>query len=141
MIRGSVRHGPRRGDRVELIRVVEHGGLRRPGCTGVVVDGHGVDELGEDAAVEILGAGLDQADPELDVAKEPALVGRPEGGRTPELDCSAGVVQERRGDKQVGSQPRMDLSGVPADRPHGDGVLEQPAGVVVVHVGARRKLP
>jgi hypothetical protein len=41
----------RRGDRVELVRVVEDGGLGRPGRTPVVVDSDGVDELGERFAI------------------------------------------------------------------------------------------
>jgi len=46
---------PRRGDGVELIRVVEHGRLRGACGTAVVVDGDGVDDLGEHSSFEPAG--------------------------------------------------------------------------------------
>ncbi len=129
-----------RGDRVELVRVVEHRGLGRPGRAPVVVDGDGVDELGERVAVELGRPRLDQPDPELDVAQESALLGRSKGRRTAELECPADVVEQRRRYQQVRPQPRMHLCAVPADRRHRDGVLEQSAGVVVVEIRARGEL-
>jgi hypothetical protein len=66
-----------------------------------VVDGDGVDDLGEGGRVERLSPRLDQTDPELDVAEEPALVGGPEVRRRAELVCSAGIVEERRCEEQI----------------------------------------
>jgi hypothetical protein len=46
-------------DRVELVRVVEHGGLGRPGRPRLVVDGDGVEQLGADLDLESRRALLD----------------------------------------------------------------------------------
>jgi hypothetical protein len=120
--------------------VVQHGRLGRAGRSGVVMGGDGVHQLGEHVALERLGPRLEQADAELDVAEEPALVGRPKVRRPPELHRAAGVVEQSRRHEQVAPQPWVDLSRVAADRGHRHGVLEQSAGVVVMDFGARRQL-
>ena len=90
-------------------------------------------------AVRPCGALVDQPEPELDVTEQPALVGRRvNAGPAAELEHAADVVDERRGEQQVGSQPRMQLRGLAAERRHADRVLEQPARVGVVVVRRRR---
>jgi hypothetical protein len=50
-----VRNRPCGRDGVELVRVVEHGRLRGPRGAAVVMDGDGVDDLGEHAPLEPAG--------------------------------------------------------------------------------------
>ena len=101
--------GPRSRDRVELVRVVEDGGLCRPRGPGVVVRADGVQNLGEDAAVEPVGALLDQAQAEVDVAEELALGGREEERAAVELADAPDIVEKRGGEKQVRAQARVEL--------------------------------
>ena len=79
---------------------------------------------------------LDQAQPEMDVAEQAPLLGLAEGRAAPELDRAADVVQERRGEQEVAAQPWMQLRRLATQRRDADRVLEQPAGVAVVTVGA-----
>ena len=120
--------------------MVEDRCLGRSSRTRVVMDGDGVEELSKRAAVECVGTRLDQPDPELDVTEEAALVRGPEDRCTAELERPAGVVQERRRQQEIGAQAWMHLRCVPADGRDGDGVLEEPARVVVVDLRARRQL-
>ena len=52
---------------------------------------------------------------------------------------AADVVQERRGQQQVGVEPRVELGRLPAQRGHRHRVLEQAAGVGVVRLGRRAR--
>ena len=85
---------------------------------------------------------LEQLLAEHDVAEQPALVGEPDLGAVGELARLAQVVHERRGDQQVGVQPRVQLAGLERERADRDGVLEQAAEVgVVAAARARRAAP
>src|SRR5215218_4623688 len=91
-------HGPGGGDRVELIRVVEDGRLRRPGGAGVVVARDRVQKLGARLRVEAASALVDQAQAEVDVSEQAPLPGRPEHGSGRQLAGSSDVVDERGGE-------------------------------------------
>ena len=79
---------------------------------------------------------LDQPQPEMDVPEQTTLLGLAERRPAPELDRSPDVVQERGGEQQVVAQARVELRRLAAQRRDADRVLEQPAGVAVVPVGA-----
>ena len=83
---------PRGGDRVELVRVVEHGGLGRPRAARVVMHGHGVEQLGPHLDLQRRRALLDQPQAEMDVAEQPALVRRAERRPALELERPADVM-------------------------------------------------
>jgi hypothetical protein len=74
------------------------------------------------------------------VAEEPAFLRGSERRRPSELERPADIVQEGRRHEQVGPKPGMHLGRVATDGRHGNGVLEQPTGVVVVDARARREL-
>ena len=76
----SVADGPRGGDGVELVRVVEDGRLGRPGGVAVVMRRDRVQELGPRRRVEAVRSLLDQPQAEMHVAEQPALLGRPKRG-------------------------------------------------------------
>ena len=135
--RSGLGHGTRRGDRVELVRVVEHGRLGGARRAGVVVAGDRVQQLGAGCRVEPVGALLDQAQAEMDVAEQAPLLGEPVRRGGAELERAADVVQERGGEEQVGAESRMELRRLAAERGDADGVLEQAAGVAVVPVRGR----
>ena len=97
-------------------------------------------QLGANGRVEAARPFLDEAKPQMDVAEEPALFGRPEGGAAPELPDAADVVQECCREDEVGAEPRVELRRFPNERRHADRVLEQAARVGVVCVG-RRQVP
>ena len=84
------------------------------------------------------GALVEQAQPELDVAEQPALVGEADLGAERELARLAEVVDDRRRQQQVLVQARVQRAGLQGQRRHRDGVLEQPAEVGVV-AGARAR--
>ena len=88
----SVADRPRRGGRVELVRVVEDDRLGGAGCRAVVVRGDRVQELGPERGIEAAGPLVDEPHPELDVAEQCALRGRPEGRTPAELAYAADVV-------------------------------------------------
>ena len=115
--------------------MVEDGRLGCARGADVVVAGDRVQQLGGSAEL------LEQPEPEVDVAEQASLVGRREDRRPPELARPADVVDERRGEQQVGAQARMDLGELAAERRDADRVLEQPAGVRVVAVRGRRIRP
>jgi hypothetical protein len=111
--------------------VVEHGRLGGASRTHVVVAGDRVQELGGRAEL------LEGAQPEVDVAQQASLIGRREERRPAELLDAADVVDERRGDEQVGRQSRVDLGQLAGERRDADRVLEQAACIRVVAVGCR----
>ena len=119
--------------------MVEDSGLGGAGRAAVVVGRDSMDELRAYARVELTRVLLDQPDAEVDVPEQPAFRGRREAGRRPKLDGSPRVVDERRGEQEVGAEPRMELCDLAADRRHADGVLQQPARVPVVSVRRRRE--
>jgi hypothetical protein len=119
--------------------VVQDGGLGRPGRAGVVMRRDRVKQLRLRLRVERLGTLLDQPEPEVDVAEQPALRGLAETGAGAELRGAADVVEQRGGEEQVAAQPRVELAELAADRRDADGVLEQPAGVVVMPVRCGRQ--
>jgi hypothetical protein len=93
--------------RVELIRVVEDSSLGGAGRLPVVVGGDGVEELGENRRVEISCPPLDQAQPEVDVSEQSALLGLAKRGPATELTHTPDVVQERCSEQEVGAQARV----------------------------------
>src|SRR5919206_3138916 len=76
----------------------------------------------------------------MDVAEETALVRLAEDRAAAELERPAGVVEERRREEQVGTEPRMELRRVAAQGRHADRVLEEPARVRVVVLERRREV-
>jgi uncharacterized protein (DUF1015 family) len=119
--------------------VVEDSGFRRAARSAIVVAGDRMQQLGQDRRVELdcRRALLDRAQPEVDVSEQATLGGRREGRPAAELADTADVVEERRGDEQVGAQPRVELRRLAAECRDADGVLEQAACVAVVTVGSR----
>ena len=97
----SLADGPGGGLRVELVRVVEDGGLGRAGRLPVVVDGDRVQELGAHRGVERRRPLLDQPQPEVDVPEQPPLLGLAERRAAPELERAPDVVEERRREQEV----------------------------------------
>src|SRR5438045_977400 len=100
--------GARSGDRVELVRVVEDGGLGGPGGTGVVMGGDAMEQLCALGRGQSFRAFLDQAQAEVDMTEQPALVGRCERRPACELERPAGVVDERGRKQKLAAQPRME---------------------------------
>ena len=131
-----VADGPGRGLRVELVRVVEHGGLGRPRGLPVVVDGDRVQELGPGLGVQARGPFLDQPQAEMDMTEQAPLLGLAERRAASELDGSPDVVQERGGEEEIVAEARVELRRLAAEGGDTDRVLEQPTGVAVVPVGA-----
>ena len=99
---GYVRDGPRRGDGVELVRVVEHRRLGRARRARVVVEATACRSSARTSAVERLGALLDQPQPEVDVAEQPPLVGRRERRRRGRARACGRHRGERGREQQVG---------------------------------------
>ena len=92
-----------------LVRVVEDGRLGGAGRVAVVVSRDGVQQLGPGRGLERLAPLLDQPQAEVDVAEQLPLGSRPEGRAAAELARAAHVVEERRGEEQVGAQAWMEL--------------------------------
>ncbi len=84
--------------------MVEDSRLRRPGSAGVVVRRDRVQDLCEEGRVEPRRPLLDEAKPEMDVAEQLPLGGGEEERPAVQLAHAPGVVQERRGDNEVGAQ-------------------------------------
>ena len=105
------------------------------------MDGHRVEQLREHVPGHAVRALLDQAQAQMDVAEELALVRGEEERPAVEFAEAPHVMEECRGQKEVASQALMELGGVAADRRHRDGVLEQAAGVGMVGVGCRGQHP
>src|SRR6476646_3956749 len=91
-----------------------------------------VQQLRADSGLEWRGALLDNAQAQMDVAEQAALFRRFEDRSARQLSGAADVVEERRREKQVGAQPRMELRPLAADRRDADRVLEQSARIAVV---------
>ena len=87
--------------------MVEDSRLGRPGGSRVVVPRDGVQELGSDRRFQRCTALLDQAQAEVHVPEQAALLRLPKRGAALELTRSADVVEERGCDEQVGTQPRV----------------------------------
>src|SRR5581483_12258185 len=98
-----------------------------------------MDELGAGIRVERRAAHLDEPGAQVDMAEQAPFRALPEAGPRLQLDRPPDVVQQRRGDEQVGAEPRMELAELAADRRDADRVLEEPAGVVVVAVRRSRE--
>ena len=81
-----------------------------------MVDGDGVDDLGQHAALEASGLRLDQPDPELNVSEQAPFLGRREGRAPPELQRPARVVEDRGCDEQIPAKPRVHLRRLAAER-------------------------
>ena len=81
-------HRSRRRDRVELVRVVEHGRLGGAGRALGVVTRNCVEQLGRSTEL------LESAQAEVDVAEQAALLRRREDRRPAELARPADVVDE-----------------------------------------------
>ena len=99
-----------------------------------------MEELRPDVGLEGRRALLDQAQAEVDVAEQPSLGGLGERRGRPSSLRPADVVEQRRGAEQVGSETRVELAELAADRRHPDRVLEQAARVDVMPVHRRREL-
>ena len=95
-------------------------------------------QLGAHLRVERLGPLLDEPQAEVDVAEQAALLGRPEGRAAAQLADAPDVVQQRRGEQQIGAQPRVELRGLARQRRDADRVLEQAARVGVMRLGGRQ---
>jgi hypothetical protein len=134
-----VADGARRGLRVELVRVVEHGRLGGACCRAIVVACDGVQELREDGGIEISRSLFDHPQPKMDVAEEAALLGGSERRRRPELADPPDVVDEGRGEHEILSEPRMELRGFATQRRDADGVLEETSRVAVVSAVTGRR--
>jgi hypothetical protein len=117
--------------------VIEDRGLRCADAARVVVDGDGVQDLREDAVVEAASPFLDEPQAEVDVAEQLAFVGREKERPAVELANAPGVVQQRGCEKDVRSEPRMQLRRVAAERRDCHGVLDEAAGIGVVRLGSR----
>ena len=130
-----VADGARRGLCVELVRVVQNGGLGRSRGGSVVMARDGMEEFGEDSRIEVTGAFLEHPQAEVHVAEQPALLGPPERRAAAELADAPDVVQERGGEQEIVAEPWMQLRGLAAERRDAHGVLEQSARVAVVPVG------
>jgi uncharacterized protein (DUF1015 family) len=117
--------------------VVEHRCLGGARGASVVVRADGVQELGANSGLEWCGALFDQAQPKMDVAEQPTLIGRSEDRSPGQLDRSAHVVEQRGRYEEVAPEPRVELSNLATDRRDTDRVLEQPARVAVMALGRR----
>src|SRR6266516_7377600 len=121
---GLLGNRPGGSDRVELVRVVERGGLGRPRRASVVVARDRVQQLCPHLRFERRGAGLDESQAEVDVTEEATLLGLAKGRPGGELGGASDVVQQRSCQQQGGAQARVELSRLAADRRDGDAVLE-----------------
>ena len=119
--------------------MVEHRGLGGPGGARFVVGRHGVEQLGSDLDLQRRGAVLDQPQPEMDVPKQPAFLGRAERRPALELERPSDVVEERGRQHEVRPQARVQLRGLAAERRDADRVLEQPARIGMVCLGRRQR--
>jgi hypothetical protein len=104
-----------------------------------VVRADRVQELDPNARLQWRRSLLDQAQAQVHVAEQFALVGRPEYGPTRQLDRTAHVVEQRGSKQEIGPKARMELRNLAADRRDADGVLEKASRVTVVAVESRRQ--
>jgi hypothetical protein len=131
--------GPRSGDRVKLVRVVQHRRLGGSSGAGIVMNRYGVKQLRSNLCFHRRGPFLDQPKAEVDMTEQSALLGRAEGGPALELVRPPNVVQESRREHEVGAQARMQLEGLAAQRRYADRVLEQTACVRVMRLRGRQR--
>ena len=129
----------RRRLRVELVRVVEHGGLGGTRRAAVVVRRDRVEELGEHLRLDAGAPLLDEPEPEMDVTEQRALLRRPERRPATELARRGRRRGAARREEEVGAQPGVELRRLAAERRDADRVLEQPARVTVMALGAGRR--
>jgi hypothetical protein len=92
--------------------VVENRSLGRPGRSGIVVGGDGVQNLRARVRVEAARLFLDHAQAEVHVAEELPFAGRQEERPTVELARATDVVEEGGCEKQVGAQAGVELGGL-----------------------------
>jgi hypothetical protein len=83
--------------------VVEDRRLGRADAARVVVDGDGMQDLGEDFALDAACPFLDEPQAEVNVAEQLALDSREKKRPAVELADAAGVVQQRGGEQDVRS--------------------------------------
>jgi hypothetical protein len=114
--------------------VVENGGFGRPRRPEIVMHGDRVEELGQDVSGHAVRTLLDQAEAEMDMSEELALVRWQEERAAVELANASHVMEERCRHEQVYAQALVKLGDVAADRRHRDRVLEESTGVRVVGV-------
>ena len=119
--------------------MVEDCRLRRADAARVVVDGDGVQDLGEDVVFEAARPFLDEPQAEVDVSEQLAFGGREKERPAVELADAPAVVQQRGGEQDVRSQSRVELGRFAAERRNRHRVLDQAAGVRVMCVGSRRQ--
>ena len=89
-------------------------------------------ELGAGICINGRGVVVDEAQAQMDVAEQAALVRLLERRPRHELGGASDVVKECGGEQQVGAEPRVQLGGLAADRGDADRVFEQSARVRVV---------
>jgi ribosomal protein S18 acetylase RimI-like enzyme len=111
---------------------MEHRRLGRPRRVPIVMDRDRMQELRSHVGVQRRSTLLDQAQAQVDVAEEASFLGRPKRRRSPQLADPTDVVQQRRGEQQVGAKPRVQLRRLPREGGHAHRVLEQPAGIRVM---------
>ena len=117
--------------------MVEDGRLGGPCGRAVVMAGDRVEELCQHSGVEVLCALLDHPQAEVDVTEQAAFLGLPERRAAGELSSSADVVEERRGEEEIGAQARMELRRLTTQCCDSDRVLEEAARVAVMSVPSR----
>ena len=115
--------------------MVEHGRLGGSRGRAVVVTRNRVQQLCENCGIEVAPALLDHPQAEVDVAEQAPFVSRPERRPWPELADPADVVQERSGEHDVVTQPRMELRRLSAERGHAHRMLEEATCIAVMTVG------
>jgi uncharacterized protein (DUF1015 family) len=101
----------------------------------IVVTRNGVEELGRSARA------FEQAQAEMHVAEQLAVLGRAERRPGAQFDRATDVVDERGSEQQVRTQARMQLRQLAADRRNANRVLEQAAGVRMMPFGCGRIRP
>jgi hypothetical protein len=115
--------------------VVEDGCLGRSRRPWVVVHGDPMQKLCEDVVGDSGPLLLHQPQSHMDVAEELPLLGGQEERAAVELADAADIVQKGGCEQEVAAKASVQLSDVPADRRHCNGVLEQPTAVGVMRVG------
>jgi len=121
--------------------VVQHGCLGGAGRACVVMGADRVQELRADVGVEGHRPRLDEAQPEVHMTEQLSLGRLRERRSRDELGRPPHVVQDRRGEEQIGTQSRMELRGLAAECGDADRVLEQATRVAVVPVRCGRQGP
>ncbi len=119
--------------------MVENRRLGGSGGAGVVMGGDRVEELRPRPGVQSSRPRLDQAQSEVDVPEQPALVRGTEHGPRPQLERPAEVVEDRRRNEEIAAEARVQLRRLAADRRDRHRVLEQSTRVGVMELEARRE--